>query len=165
MQYDSRTATNRKYYLLRFLGSSVTSQELTIRDPFTSITSPRPRCSVGMHRSCTSLAGEPARLRYNGNRPCCRRGCLYDGAFGTREFPAAIAVAFCASRGLRLQKKKRLGDRRAIAADWLLHITWDVLHDVWEPLMVRWIPTSSMECAVTDNPVGTVDAAWYLRDL
>jgi hypothetical protein len=61
--------------------------------------------------------------------------------------------------------KKRLGGSRAITADWQLHMAWDVLCEVWDLLMVRWIPTSSMECAITDTLVSAVDVAWYPRNL
>ena len=82
-----------------------------------------------------------------------------DGSFEASEFPATIAVAFCAARGLQ-QQKCDFGGYRAISTGWLLHTAWDVLHYVWELPMVRWIPTFFDGVRRHGYPVGTVDATW-----
>jgi hypothetical protein len=50
--------------------------------------------------SLSSLAGEPTRQKYVAIALAVAGSAYMDGGFGAWEFPTAIAVAFCAARGL-----------------------------------------------------------------
>ena len=92
-----------------------------------------------------SLAREPARQHYMAILVAVAGGAYLDGGLGPWEFPISLLVGYCASRGLQ----PRAG-YKYIAAGWLVHTACDVLHHVKDLPMVKWIPTSSAECAITD---------------
>ena len=100
MQCDSRTATNCKYYLLRFFRSSSNVTRINHMQPFHLHNIPAP---VAIALRCITLASlSPASLPVRDTMAVALAvtGYLYGGGFGAWEFPVAIVVAFFASRGL-----------------------------------------------------------------
>lgn len=77
-------------------------------------------------------------------------GAYLNGGFGLWEFAFAVAVGVCGYLGLR--------SYRFIALGWLLHTGWDIAHHAAGLPMISWLPTSSLECAVSD----TFFAVWFL---
>ncbi|MBD2463025.1 hypothetical protein H6G89_18455 [Oscillatoria sp. FACHB-1407] len=75
-------------------------------------------------------------------------GVYLDGGFVFWEFPFAIAVVVCAYKGLHWYP--------AIGIGWLLHTGWDILHHAAHKPLIGFLPTSSLECAITD----AILAAW-----
>jgi Family of unknown function (DUF6010) len=98
-----------------------------------------------------SFARVPARQNYMAILVAVAGGAYLDGGLGPWEFPISLLVGYCASQGLH----PRTG-YNYIAAGWLVHTACDVHHHVKDPPMVKWIPTSLVECAITD----AVLAAW-----
>lgn len=76
-------------------------------------------------------------------------GAYLNGGFALWEFPVSIAVVVCAYEGLRWYP--------AIGIGWLLHAGWDILHHAAGHPMIGLLPTSSLECAVTD----VILAGWF----
>jgi hypothetical protein len=96
-----------------------------------------------------SLVREPKRQRLMAIVLAGAGGAYLNAGFGLWEFPFAIAVLFCAYRGLQ--------SYTFIGIGWLLHTAWDLLHH-WSGLpMLSLFPTSSFECGVCD----VVLAAWF----
>jgi hypothetical protein len=96
-----------------------------------------------------SLVREPKRQRLMAVVLGGAGGAYLNAGFGLWEFPFAIAVLFCAYRGLQ--------SYTFIGIGWLLHTAWDLLHH-WSGLpMLSLFPTSSFECGVCD----VVLAGWF----
>jgi hypothetical protein len=76
-------------------------------------------------------------------------GAYLNGGFGFWEFLFSISVVVCAYKGLYSYS--------AIGAGWLLHAIWDILHHTTGQPMISFLPTSSLECAVTDM----ILAVWF----
>lgn len=76
-------------------------------------------------------------------------GAYLNGGFAFWEFPFSVAVVMCAYKGLHWYP--------AIGIGWLLHTGWDILHHVADKPILGFLPTSSLECAVT----GAILAAWF----
>jgi hypothetical protein len=69
-------------------------------------------------------------------------GVYVNGGFGLWEMPVAVLAAGCAYRGLT--------SYRAIGLGWLVHTAWGLAHAAAGYPMLRWLPPSALECAVTD---------------
>lgn len=93
---------------------------------------------------------EPARQQFNAVMIAGAGAAYLRGGFGWWEFGFAAVLTALAFRGLRAY--------HAIAAGWLLHVTWDVLHHLYGNPIVWCVPTSSAQCAVCD----LVLAIWFL---
>ena len=89
-----------------------------------------------------SLVAEPNRRTINAILVAGASGAYLNGGMGGWEFVFAIAVLFCAYRGLQQYAFVGIG--------WLLHTGWDVVHHFIGHPIIGWLPTSSGECAITD---------------
>jgi hypothetical protein len=100
-----------------------------------------------------SLIREPARRNFNAIM-IAGAGAAYlsGGGLGMWELVFTGAVTFCAYQGLT--------SYRFIAAGWLLHTAWDVLHHFHGNPIVPFMPTSSAGCAITDALI----AIWFFAD-
>ena len=96
-----------------------------------------------------SLATESNRRPLNAIIVAVAAGAYLNGGFGILEFPFAIVVGYCAYQGLQ--------SYRLIGIGWLLHTGWDILHHYTGHPMIGWLPTSSVECAISD----TLLAIWF----
>ncbi len=97
-----------------------------------------------------SMVPEPTRQRFNAIVIAGAGGAYLSGGLGWWEFAFAAVMTACAYRGLH--------SYRFIAAGWLLHVGWDVLHHLYGNPIVWCVPTSSAQCAVCDS----ILAAWFL---
>jgi hypothetical protein len=77
-------------------------------------------------------------------------GAAYlSGGFGPWEFVFCTLITYVAFRGL--------SSYRFIAAGWILHTIWDVLHHLYGNPIVPFSLTSSLGCAICDP----ILAIWY----
>jgi hypothetical protein len=94
-------------------------------------------------------------------------GAAYlNGGLGWWEFAFCAVITCLAYWGLK--------DYRFIAAGWLLHTGWDVLHHLYGNPIVPFAPSSSAGCAICDSvlalwyfsgapPIARSIAAWFRR--
>ena len=105
---------------------------------------------AGVWITAASATREPARQRAQVAIIGAAAGTYLNGGFGRAELVFATTAGYGAYRGAR--------SYRWIGASWIAHTVWDLAHHVAGRPMISWLPTSSMECAVTD----TVLAVWFL---
>jgi hypothetical protein len=100
-----------------------------------------------------SLIREPHRRRLNAIM-LAGAGAAYlsAGGFGPWEFVFTAVITYCAYRGLESWK--------FIAAGWVLHAGWDLLHYLsGKPPIIPFAHDSSLGCAICDPVI----ALWCLR--
>jgi hypothetical protein len=97
-----------------------------------------------------SFIREPARQRLMSVFVAGAGAAYLNGGLGLWEFAFTALVTVCAYRGL--------SSYGFIAAAWLLHTVWDVLHHLYGTPIVFFSPTSSAGCAITDVLI----AVWCL---
>ena len=98
-----------------------------------------------------SLIKEPHRRNFNAVM-VAGLGATYlsGGGFGIWEMAFCTVLTACAFCGLQSYS--------FIAAGWLLHAGWDVLHHLYGNPLLPFAPTSSLGCAICDPVV----AFWFL---
>jgi len=97
-----------------------------------------------------SLVREPVRQMSQAIILGVAAGAYLNGGFGAWEFAGAIVVGYCAYRGLSRYAWLGIG--------WLVHTAWDIAHHVSDQPMISWLPTSAVDCAITDPII----AVWFL---
>jgi hypothetical protein len=97
-----------------------------------------------------SFIREPARQRFMSVFVAGAGAAYLNGGLGLWEFAFTAVVTLCAYRGF--------SSYGFIAAGWLLHTVWDVLHHLYGSPIVFFAPTSSAGCAITDVLI----AVWCL---
>lgn len=97
-----------------------------------------------------SWVAEPKRRLINAILVAGASGAYLNGGFGPYEFLFAVAVLFCAYKGLN--------NYAFIGIGWLLHTGWDIAHHLTGNPILSFLPTSSAECAITDALL----AVWFL---
>jgi hypothetical protein len=98
-----------------------------------------------------SLVKEPSRRTVNAMLTAGLTGVyMSGGGFGVWELLFPVVTLPLAYAGLR--------SYAAIAAVWLLHSAWDLLHHLWGNPLWPFMPTSSFGCMIFD----AVIAIWFL---
>jgi hypothetical protein len=98
-----------------------------------------------------SLLNEPARRHFSAIFLAGAGAAYLSGGLMGWEFGFCAVITWLAYRGLE--------DYRFIAAGWVLHTMWDLVHHFYGNPIVPFVPTSSAGCATCD----LVLAWWYLR--
>ena len=96
-----------------------------------------------------SLIREPNRRHFSAILVAGAGAAYLSGGFGPWEFAFCALMTYVAFRGLE--------SYRWIAAGWILHTIWDVLHHLYGNAIVPFSPTSSLGCAICDP----ILAIWY----
>ncbi len=96
-----------------------------------------------------SCLREPARQKFSAVFLAGAGAAYLSGGFGLWEFAFCAAVTALAYAGL--------SHYRAIAAGWLAHTAWDVLHHLHGDPIIPFEPMSSFGCAICDPVI----AVWY----
>lgn len=104
--------------------------------------------------SALTIAGcsrfpEPARRNFSAILVAGAGAAYLNGGLGVWEFAFCAVLTFIAYQGLK--------DYRFIAAGWLLHTCWDVVHHLYGNPIVPFVPSSSAGCAICDAGL----AVWY----
>jgi hypothetical protein len=105
---------------------------------------------AGVFILLVSLIREPARQRFMTVFVAGAGAAYLNGGLGLWEFAFTALVTYCAYRGF--------DSYGFIAAGWLLHTAWDVVHHLYGSPIVFFSPTSSAGCAIAD----TLIAVWCL---
>jgi hypothetical protein len=96
-----------------------------------------------------SLLKEPARRNFSAIMIAGAGAAYLNGGLGEWEFAFCALVTFLAYRGI--------SEYRFVAAGWILHSIWDVVHNFYGTPIVPFVPASSAGCAICD--IGL--AVWY----
>ena len=99
-----------------------------------------------------SLLKEPARRHFSAILIAGAGAAYLNGGLLGWEFAFCTVMTWVAFRGL--------SNYRFIAAGWLLHTSWDVVHHLYGAPIVPFVPLSSLGCAICDPLL----AVWYFYD-
>ena len=105
---------------------------------------------AGAFVAAMSLMREPGRQRLSALLIAGAGATYFGGGFGLWE------VGFCAL--LTWIAFRSLESYRYVAAGWMLHVVWDVLHHLYGHPILPFVPLSSAGCAICDTGI----AIWYL---
>lgn len=94
-----------------------------------------------------SLVREPQRQVINALLIAGAGATYWSGGLGVWEFPFGALMLFMAYRGLK--------NYNFIAAGWLLHTAWDIVHHLYGNPIVSLSATSSLGCAICDPLLAT----------
>jgi Family of unknown function (DUF6010) len=89
-----------------------------------------------------SLFREPGRRKFSAIFLAGAGAAYLSGGLGVAEFVFCALITFLAYRGL--------DNYRYIAAGWVLHTCWDLVHHYHGNPIIIFDPTSSIGCAVCD---------------
>lgn len=96
-----------------------------------------------------SLIPEPHRQKFNAVMISGAGAAYLSGGLGVWEFVFCSVLTFFAFKGLT--------HYYFIAAAWLFHSCWDILHHLYANPIVPFSPSSSAGCAITDS----ILAIWF----
>jgi hypothetical protein len=106
---------------------------------------------AGIFIVACSLLKEPSRRNFSAIMLAGAGAAYLNGGLGLWEFGFCALLTWVAFRGLQ--------DNRFLAAGWLLHTAWDVVHHLYGTPIVPFAPDSSLGCAICDPVI----ALWYFR--
>ena len=96
-----------------------------------------------------SLVKEPYRQTINALIIASAGAIYVHNGLGPIEFILMPTLIFCAYKGLTNYKFVALG--------WFIHTAWDLLHHFTRNPVLPYMPSSAMECAITDPII----AIWF----
>lgn len=92
--------------------------------------------------SIMSLVKEPNRQIINALAIAGAGAVYWSGGLGFYEFPLGIIMAYLAFKGLKNYKY--------LAAGWIVHTVYDILHHLYGQPIIPMAPDSSLGCAICD---------------
>ncbi len=117
--------------------------------PLPQLISPIP--VAGIFIAACSLLKEQSRQNFSAILLAGAGAAYLNCGLGLWEFGFCVLMAWVAFRSL--------GDYRFLAAGWLLHAAWDVVHHLYGTPIIPFAPSSSLGCAICDPVI----ALWYFR--
>jgi hypothetical protein len=119
------------------------------RPPLTLPLMLSPLVVAGVFILLCALLREPGRRRFSAITLAGAGAAYLNGGLGVWEFGFCAVMTLVAYRGLEFY--------RFIAAGWVLHTLWDIVHHLYGNPIVPFYEMSSAGCAICDLAL----AAWY----